>query len=298
MEKKFESLTVTEFTNMFNSDEDCLAYLAELKWGDTFNCIKCGNANYCPDSARPLSRKCTKCDHIESPTANTLFHKIKFSLYKAFWIVYFLSTNKKGMSSCELSRKVGLRQKTCWFFKRKVMKAMESSNKHLLCGEVEVDEFSVGEKEEGVVGRASGKKKKVVIAIEKAGPKGVKRLYAKVIQKASKAELGNFMQSKIREDAHIKTDKWSSYKGLSEQFPNLIHQASEKGKNFPELHRCIMMLKAWLRGMHHSVKHLQEYLNEYSYRFNRHFMKKEIFENLLKRMVVAEPLPFKNMAGS
>lgn len=298
MEKKFESLTVFEFTNMFKSDEDCLTYLAKLKWGDDFNCVKCGNANFCPDSARALSRKCTKCDHIESPTANTLFHKLKFSLHKAFWIIYYLSTNKKGMSSCDLSRKVGLRQKTCWLFKRKVMKAMESSGKYPLCGAVEVDEFSVGGKEEGVIGRAAGKKKKVVIIIEKSGQKGVKRLYAKVIQKASKKELGGFMLRKISKDAHIKTDKWSSYKGLTKHFPNLVHQASEKGKNFPQLHRCIMMLKAWLRGTHHSVNHLQEYLDEYSYRFNRHFMKKGIFENLLTRMVVADPLPFKNMAGN
>lgn len=298
MEKKFESLTVIEFTNMFKCDEDCLAYLAKLKWRDDFACIKCANQNYCPDSTRPLSRKCTKCDHIESPTANTLFHKLKFSLYMAFWMVYYLSTNKKGMSSCELSRKVGIRQKTCWLFKRKVMKAMQSGNKHPLCGAVEVDEFSVGQKEKGVVGRAAGKKKKVVIAIEKVGEKGVKRLYAKVIQRATKSELGAFMERKIHKNAQVKTDKWSSYKGLNEQFPNLVQQKSERGKNFPQMHRCIMMLKAWLRGTHHSVEYLQEYLDEYCYRFNRHFMKKEIFENLVQRMVLANPLPFKNMAGN
>jgi hypothetical protein len=64
---------------------------------------------------------------LESPTAQTLFHKVKFDLLKAFYIVYFVSTNKKGITSTELSRKLNLRQKTCWGFKRKVMKAMESS---------------------------------------------------------------------------------------------------------------------------------------------------------------------------
>jgi len=63
---------------------------------------------------------------------------------KAFYIVYFVSTNKKGISSTELSRKLGLRQKTCWFFKRKVMKAMESSGNYPLKGSVDVDEFFVG----------------------------------------------------------------------------------------------------------------------------------------------------------
>jgi hypothetical protein len=70
----------------------------------------------------------------------TLFHKVKFDLLKAFYIVYFVSTNKKGITSTELSRKLNLRQKTCWGFKRKVMKAMESSENHPIEGDVEVDE--------------------------------------------------------------------------------------------------------------------------------------------------------------
>jgi len=298
MEKKFESLTLFEFMNMFKTDEDCFNYLIKLKWGNSFNCLRCKNSNFCKDSSNPFSRKCTKCDHIESPTANTLFHKVKFPIFKAFWIVYLISTNKKGISSCELSRKVGVGQKTCWLFKRKVMNAMKSSGNNPMYGEVEVDEFTIGGKEKGVVGRTSGKKKKVVIAIEKAAKSGVKRLYAKVIQRASKEELGEFMQTNIDKNSTIKTDGWASYTALTKQFPNIVQEKSENGENFPQLHRCIMMLKAWLRGTHHSVQYLQEYLDEYSYRFNRHFMKKEIFENLVTRMVLAEPLPYKNMTGS
>ena len=71
---------------------------------------------------------------MESPTAGTLFHKVKFDLLKAFWIVYFLATNKKGFSSTELARKLELGQKTCWRFKRKVMKAMKSSGNHPITG--------------------------------------------------------------------------------------------------------------------------------------------------------------------
>jgi len=77
-------------------------------------------------------------------------------------------------------------------------------------------------------------------------------------------------------------------------FPNIIREKSEKkGKNFVEMHRCIMMFKAWLRGVHHSVKHLQAYLDEYTYRFNRHKMKEGIFENLMARMVGKPPHPYK-----
>jgi hypothetical protein len=71
--------------------------------------------------------------------AVTLFHKIKFPILKAFYIVYFISTNKKGITSTELARKLDLKQKVCWLFKRKVMKAMDSSGNFPLSGSVEVD---------------------------------------------------------------------------------------------------------------------------------------------------------------
>jgi hypothetical protein len=102
-------------------------------------CRKCGHTHSCAGKATQ-SRQCTCCRYVESPTAQTLFHKVKFDLLKAFYIVYFVSTNKKGITSTELSRKLNLRQKTCWGFKRKVMKAMESSENHPIEGDVEVDE--------------------------------------------------------------------------------------------------------------------------------------------------------------
>ena len=76
-----------------------------------------------------------------------------------------MSTNKQGIASTELSRKLGLRQKTCWLFQQKVMKAMVSSGKYPLMGKVEVNETVVGQQEEGVVGRQNNRKKQVVLAI-------------------------------------------------------------------------------------------------------------------------------------
>ena len=125
-------------------------------------------------------------------------------LLKAFYILYFVSTNKKGISSTELSRKLGLRQKTCWFFKRKVMKAMESSGNYPLKGSVDVDEFFVGGQEDGKKGRGKKNKKLVVLAIEKNG-KGISRMYGK---ETDSKHLGNFMKEKIDAEANIRTDKW------------------------------------------------------------------------------------------
>ncbi|SHF65687.1 Transposase zinc-ribbon domain-containing protein [Mariniphaga anaerophila] len=294
MENKFKSLTIFEFQERFPDESACYEYLTELKWGNGFVCPSCGHDRYCRGK-REYDRECTSCHRIVSPTSGTLFHHLKFSILKAFYIVYYVSTNKKGISSTELSRKLGLGQKTCWRFKQKVMKGMKSSGRHKIRDKAEVDETVVGGQEEGVKGRKNGRKKLVVFAIEKQG-KGVSRMYGKVIQHSSSKELGAFMESVLEKSARIKTDKWRGYQPLTKDFLNLKQvDSGKKGRNFPELHRAIMGFKGWLRGMHHQVEYLQAYIDEYCYRFNRSFMKEGIFDNLLQKMVETPPVTYKQI---
>lgn len=289
---KETDLSLFEFQTQFSTEKDCLEYLSSLKWGAGFICKKCRNARYCK-GIKEHDRQCTKCNYLESPTAGTLFHHVKFPLLKAFYIVYFISTNKKGITSTELSRKLDLKQKVCWLFKRKVMKAMESSGNFLLEGTVEVDETFVGGSDENSRGRKKGTKKLVVVAIEKK-KKGVSRFYAKVIDKANAVNLGAFMRENVKKEANIKTDEWTGYKPLDEEFENMTHiKSGKKGENFPELHRVIMNFKSWLRGLHHHVEDLQDYINEYTYRFNRSFMRGNIFDNLMSRMLNTTPHSYK-----
>jgi transposase-like protein len=287
-------LSLFEFQKKFTTDRDCLNHLAEIKWSDGFKCKKCNHNHYCK-GIKEFDRQCSKCNYLESPMAGTLFHKIKFPVLKAFYIIYFISTNKKGITSTELSRKLDLKQKVCWLFKRKVMKSMDSSGNFLLSGSVEVDETFIGGTDENSRGRKKGKKKLVVIAIEKK-KKGVSRFYAQVIDKANAINLGSFMEQRITKDAQIVTDEWTGYKPLDKIFSNMTHiKSGKKGENFPELHRVIMNFKSWLRGMHHHVGDLQDYINEYTYRFNRSFMKGNIFDNLLYRMVEMKPCTYKTI---
>ena len=294
MENKFKSLTIFEFQNRFPDNDACYEYLIKLKWKDGFVCPFCGHTHYCK-SKRKYDRQCTRCHRSVSPTSQTMFHQLKFPILKAFYIVYYVSTNKKGITSTELSRKLGLRQKTCWSFKQKVMKAMKSSGNNKIEGKAEVDETVVGGQEEGVKGRKNNRKKLIVFAIERKS-KGVSRLYGKEIKHSNAKELGEFMKGTIEKNAVIKTDKWKGYQPLITDFPNLIQvDSGKKGNNFPDLHRIIMSFKGWLRGIHHHVDHLQAYIDEYCYRFNRNFMSNKIFDNLLCRMVNEEPCLLKNL---
>lgn len=97
-----------------------MQYLSDLKWSQGYLCPKYGNTKYCAGDIE-FVRQCTKCHNLSLPNSGTLFHIIKFSISEAFVIGYYLVTSKKGISSTGLSRKLGLRQKTCWLFEQKVM---------------------------------------------------------------------------------------------------------------------------------------------------------------------------------
>ena len=267
METKFKSLSVFAFQSKFPNEQSCYRYLSELKWGAGYCCPICNNHKFCK-GIKEYDRQCTRCSHLESPTAGTLFHKMKFSILKAFWIIYYVSTNKKGIATTELSRKLQLRQKTCWLFKQKVMQAMESSNRHPLEGNVEIGKFYIGRKLKKL-----DKRKLVVIGIEKK-TKGVSRIYARDYCINSINNIKKFQEQKISKDCPC------------------INYNFKFNENYGHMARVVDGLKSWLKGIHNHAILLQYYLNEYCFRYNRHLMKEEIFDNLIMRMVKHEPRPY------
>jgi hypothetical protein len=281
----FTGVNSIKFSRRFRDDEDCLIYLSDTKWGNGYNCKRCDNNKF-SKGKKPHNKRCTKCNYDESPTAGTLFEKLKFPVLTAFHIVFKIATKKKGMSSLELGREFELRQKTCWAFKLKIQRAMASSLKYPLKGTVHVDEFMVGGPEAGKRGRSKGDKKLMVLAVEILED-GVGRAYAEIIEHASAKELGAFLRKYISKDAMVVTDEWRGYLPLKKEFVNLKQVPSKGGKNFNDLHIHIMNIKGWLRGIHHhcSKKRMQNYLDEYHFRHNRRSNMGTIFNLLLKRMV-------------
>jgi hypothetical protein len=285
----FVGVNSIKFNQKFKTDDDCLSYLASIKWEEGYACKKCKASKFCVGK-KMHNRRCIKCRYDESPTAGTMFDKVKFSLLKAFHIAFKISTKKKGMSSLELGQEFELRQKTCWEFKWKVQQAMASSLKYPLTGIVHVDEFMVGGPEEQKRGRNKGSKKLIVVALE-ITIEGVGRAYSEVIEKASSNELGSFLKKYVSNESTIISDKWRGYTSLKKDFSKLEQVDSNDGKNFKDIHIHIMNIKGWIRGIHHhcSKERIQGYLDEYHFRYNRRQNMTSIFDILIKRMVKNEP---------
>ena len=152
--------------------------MAEKKASKGYVCVKCGHNKHTVRK-KNLARDCNKCHHLESPTAGTLFHKVKFGLRKAFGMVFEMSSTTKSISANQMSKRYEVRYITAWLFMQKVRKAMKSSENHPMDGDVIVDEFVFGGRENLRQGRSTdSRKKKIVAAVEK-DQIGIKRVYFK-----------------------------------------------------------------------------------------------------------------------
>lgn len=283
--EKFKSESIIDFFDTYTTDLKCHEYLSTIKWKDGYKCSKCSHIKFTVRK-KNFARDCNLCHHVESPTANTLFHKVKFGVRKAFTIVFEMSATTKSVSASQIARRLEISRPTAWLFMHKVRKAMESSELHPMIGSVVVDEFVFGGKENLKQGRSNdSKKKKLVMAVELTNQKGVKRAYIKRIENYSSKELNKIFVCHISNSAKITTDKWKGYLPLKKDYK--ITQIKSNTSDFFEINTIIHQLKAGLRSVYSWVheQHIEKYLNEFSYRLNRSIHKQTIFDNLITRMV-------------
>lgn len=286
----FKGQNLIEFTERFQSENSCLEYLAHIKWSEGFKCVKCGHT--ASQIRKNHSRTCNKCSHTESATASTLFHKVKFGVRKAFFICFEMSTTTKSLSASYVSERFGVTENTARLFMHKVREAMKSSAQQPMVGKVHVDEFVIGGKEKGKVGRSyESNKKKVVCAVELTDEGKVKRMYSMRIDNYSSKELKKLFVKHISKEAEVTTDSWKGYLPLIKDY-NITQIESNNGLNFKALHTMIHQVKSWIRTTYSwvSESNTNRYLDEFCYRINRSLMKEDIFNNLIRRMVAADKI--------
>lgn len=291
-----KDLSRKKFKAQFGTKESCMLHLANLKWQDGYSCRKCGSFRFIRGK-QLYSQRCKACGYDESPTAHTLFHKVKFGIENAFEMLYDIATSTKGANSIWLGERFEVKQTTAWLFRRKVQTSMVSSGQNPLDGDVHVDEFEIGTPKKGEQGRSKSEKKiRIVIALESRGDK-CGRGYAQVIEDFSAKSLRSIFDEHISNQANILADKWPGYSPLKQEYPYLAQKLSNKGKNFPMLHFQIRNFKNWLRGMHSycNSENITDYINEYFFRFNRRNHRKSILSKLIERMTYHRPMTYSQL---
>jgi transposase-like protein len=148
-----------------------------------------------------------------------------------------MTTTTKSLSASYIAERFGVTEKTARFFMHKVREAMKSSGNNPMDGNVHIDEFVIGGKEEGKVGRSyNSKKKKVVCAVQLTDEGKVKRMYSMRIDNYSSKELKKIFDSHISAEAIVTTDLWKGYRPLMSQY-NITQIESANGANFKAMPR-------------------------------------------------------------
>lgn len=294
--------SLPEFFRRFPDDEACLRYLVETRWPDGFRCPACGGeeATFLP--ARRLWQ-CRACGRQCSATAGTVMHRSHLPLTAWFGAAFLMAGHKPGISALQLRQLLGLASyHPAWTMLQKLRRAMVDPDRRPLSGLVEMDETWVGGKQAGLKGgrqKTDRKAQMVAVAVERHAD-ALGRLRLEVIPDASRATLRDFITRNIAPGSTIATDAWSGYHGLETigyAHEPLNQSASRRaggdGDAVPGVHRVISNLKTWLQGTHHGVgaDHLDAYLDEFVFRFNRRQHPFAGFATLLGLGSTHQPVP-------
>jgi transposase-like protein len=288
-----------EFVEMFPDDEACAAYLEQLRWSSGFICSACGST---ADPWRQTRGRlvCPACRHQTSVTSGTILDKTRTPLTTWFEAAWHVTTAKNGLSAKTLERTLGASYRTAWVMLQRFRVAMVRSERELLSGMVEVDESLVGGVEQGGKRGRGTSKPVVVIAIEIKEPKGYGRVRMRHIPDASRVNLVPFVCDVVAQDAVVHTDGWGGYndlpqRGYTHQKTVLSSSDDPAHVSMPGVHRVASLLKRWILGTHQgaiSAAHLQSYLEEFTFRFNRRTSGNRglVFRRLIEQAVATGPV--------
>ena len=296
--------TYREFVIMFSDDERCREFLYKLRWNDNFICPKCKMPSI-PWHQTHKRLVCPSCRHQTTVTVGTIFDKTRTPLTTWLEAAWHITTAKNGMSAKTIEQTLGVSYNTAWTMLQRFRVAMVNTQRERLSGIVEVDETQVGGVDVGGKRGRGSKKSLVVIAIEIHEPKGYGRIRMRYIQNASSDSLINFISDVIDTNSTIHTDGWSGYNKLeSLEYDHKItvmsHSNDQAHVSMPGIHRIAALLKRWILGTHQgsfSQEHLQSYLEEFTFRFNRRLSKNRglVFRRLLEQAINTSPVTKKDV---
>jgi transposase-like protein len=296
--------TELEFEEQFRDEVRCREYLVKLRWPEGFQCPKCQGVSGWQLKGRDLV-ECTSCGRQTSLTAGTILHGTRKPLRLWFRAMFLMAAQKSGLSAKNFMRIMGMRSyKTAWTWLHKLRHAMVRQGRPKLEGKVEVDETYIGGPVEGKVGRGTTNPM-VVIAIEKVengDHRYLGRVRMEVVEDGTQPSLFTFVSENVTVGSSVVTDGNAAFNelplgGYRHSVKVIGHDTKSASSKLPGVHRIAALVKRWILGTHQGSvadNHLQAYLDEFTFRFNRrrssHPVK--LFHRLAQQVMLTKPFPY------
>jgi len=299
--RKFK--TLVDLFAYFKDEQVCRDYLEAIRWPAALQCPykECKHDKVFKFSNGKVY-KCAKCRRQYSVRVGTIFEDSKIGLQKWFAAVYLITSHKKGISSLQLHRDLGVTQKTAWYMLHRVRHTLGLNNgDEKLTGTVEADETAMGGSEynkhrnkrtEGNQGRSIKTRTAVAGVVQRGG-----ELRAKVVADTSGQNLRQFLFQNVAIGSQLHTDEWYGYRGLESIFKHSTVTHRSQRYVIGDCHTNTLegfwsLLKRGVDGIYHSVssKHIQKYLDEFIFRYNTRKMNEaNRFDTMLNNIAVTLP---------
>jgi len=300
-------MTLPDVNELYGTDERCRQLLERLRWPEGVRCPRCKDTRV--SRLKEYSRfECVGCEYQFTATSGTIFHDSHLALPLWFLAVLLLCEAKKGMSAMQLKRTLwGINKgsyKTAWYLCHRIRAAMKEVDRPMMDGTVEVDETYVGGRPPRGSKPGRGTPKEVVIGIRQRG--GDLRFFH--ASDAKSGTLAKYISENVSQDVEVMvTDEFTSYPGAMKKTGLTAKHKTIKHKDrvyvTGDIHTntvesAFSLLKRGLIGTWHkiSAKHLQAYLDEMTFRFDRRD-RSDLFVDTLRHMVTAPVLTFEKLTA-
>lgn len=256
------------FSNTFKTEKACAKYLAKMRWPDGVICPLCKHTKAYKYTTRSWY-KCAKCRRQFNVKTGTIFALSQVPLTKWFLLIYLMTSGKKGITSIQTAKLLGVTQKTAWIMLTKIRYSLQYGDGFVLKGNVEIDETYYGKKSTSAM--RFNDKSTVVALVERGG-----NVVAQTTRDNGRSTLYGLIQANVEIGSTVHTDEFKAYQGI-DKF-GYTHKTVNHSKGLYVSKDCHTNsvegfwshLKRGLKGTNHFVskKHLNKYVKEYQFRYN------------------------------
>ncbi len=283
-------INVRQFFSQFPDDAACLAHMFEVRFGQGYECPKCKRSAKWYRLASEQAFSCQWCGNHIHPMVGSIFEKSSTPLQLWFYAIFLFTQTRHGVSAKELQRQLGVTYKTAWRMGSMIRKHMAGVDGERPLGgngeAVEVDETYVGGERPGKRGRGAAGKTIVLGMLERNGD-----LIAKVVPDGSTKSLAHTVARNVKAGTEVVADMHKGYDALEHRFElkrvnkDRDGYVGPDGEHVNSIENFWRHLKCSIKGTHVSVsgKHLERYVKEFEFRFNRRMRPEAMLAELLTR---------------